>query len=44
MTVGEKLVKMIREWPVAVIVFGLVLSLVWAGLLVWLLLRLLHAV
>jgi hypothetical protein len=36
--------KMIREWPVALIAFGVVLTVVWAGLLVWLLLHLLHLV
>jgi hypothetical protein len=33
---------MIRDWPTALIVLGIVMSLVWAGLLIWLLLRLLH--
>ena len=35
---------MIREWPAALIVFGIVLTLVWTGLLVWLFLHLLQVV
>jgi hypothetical protein len=34
--------KLIAQWPAALVALGLVLTLIWAGLLFWLFLRLLH--
>ena len=40
----NKLTKIIDQWPLALIIFGGVLTLVWIAVLIWLPLRLLHAV
>jgi hypothetical protein len=40
----NKLMKIINQWPLALIVFGGVLTLVWLAVLIWLPLRLLQAV
>jgi hypothetical protein len=34
--------NLIAQWPAALVALGLVLTLIWAGLLFWLFLRLLH--
>ena len=40
----KKIQKLISQWPLALVAFGLVLTVVWAGLLGWLFFRLLHVV
>jgi hypothetical protein len=40
----NKLMKIIDRWPVMLIVFGVVLTLVWFGLLIWFPLHLLQLV
>lgn len=44
MNTQRKSSRIISDWPMAVIALGIVLTLVWAGLLVWFLLHLLHVV
>jgi hypothetical protein len=38
----KKVKKNIDRWPVALIVFGVALTIVWGGFLIWLLLHLLQ--
>jgi hypothetical protein len=40
----NKVIKITDQWPLALIIFGGVLTLVWLGVLIWLPLRLLQAV
>jgi hypothetical protein len=40
----NKLMKIINQWPLALIIFGGALTLVWLAVLIWLPLRLLQAV
>jgi hypothetical protein len=42
--VRNKLKKILDQWPLALIIFGGVLTLVWLAVLIWLPLRLLQAV
>ena len=44
MNTQRKSVKIIGVWRQALIALGIMLSLIWAGLLFWLLLRLIHLV
>ncbi len=44
MNTQRKSLKIIGAWRQALIVLGIMLSLIWSGLLVWLLLRLFHLV
>ena len=40
----NKLMKIIEQWPLALVVFGGMLTLVWLAVLIWLPLRLLQVV
>lgn len=40
----NKVIKITDQWPLALIIFGGVLTLVWLAVLIWLPLRLLQAV
>ncbi len=44
MDLRNKLMKIIGQWPLAMIIFGGALTLVWLAVLIWLPLRLLQAV
>jgi hypothetical protein len=44
MNTRRKSSKIVGAWPPALIALGIILSLVWSSLLVWLLLRLFHLV
>jgi hypothetical protein len=40
----NKLMKIINRWPMALIVFGIALTVVWVALLIWFTLHLLQLV
>ena len=40
----KEILKLIRQWPAALVALGLVLTLFWVGFLGWLFLHLLHLV